>query len=95
MYRIHRTRDFERSYERLKKSGKFKQQAKGTLIRAINLLATDMLLPAKFEDHALTGDFQGYRECHIRGDLLLVYQRDEKTRVIDLVDIGSHSQLFG
>ena len=52
-------------------------------------------LSAVYKDHALTGDMLGYRECHIKGDLLLVYKKDDVELFIDLVDIGSHSQIFG
>ena len=52
-------------------------------------------LPDVYRDHALAGQFLGYRECHIKGDLLLVYQKDSAERIIDLTDIGTHSQLFG
>ena len=95
MYRIYRTRGFEKSYQRLKESGKFKTQARSNLKIAIDTLAVGKRLPAKFEDHALTGDFLGYRECHIKGNLLLIYQLDEREGIVDLVDIGSHPQLFG
>lgn len=95
MYRIYRTKDFERSSERLKASGTFGSQTQENLTAAINVLATGKSLPAKFKDHALKGKYAGYRECHIRGDLLLVYQRDEAAKTLDLVNIGSHSQLFG
>jgi len=46
-------------------------------------------------DHALSGEWHGYRECHIKGDLLLVYQIHDDVLVLVLVDIGSHPQLFG
>ena len=52
-------------------------------------------LSAVYKDHALTGDMLGYRECHIKGDLLLVYERRDNMLVLLLIDIGSHSQIFG
>ena len=52
-------------------------------------------LPTIYKDHSLIGDFLGYRECHIKGDLLLVYKKDEVARFADLADIGTHSQIFG
>lgn len=95
MYRIQRTKDFERSYSRLKVSGKFKSGAKMDLTFAIRMIADGRQLPATFKDHALKGEYKGFRECHIRGDLLLIYRLDEKAGILDLTDIGSHSQLFG
>lgn len=95
MYRIYRTAKFEKSYKRLIRSGAFKKLAKTSLTTAIGIIARGATLPQKYKDHALIGNFFGYRECHIRGDLLLLYQRDTEERTLDLVDIGSHSQLFG
>ena len=95
MYRIQRTKDFERSYSRLKASGKFKSNAKTDLTAVIGMIADERQLPAAFKDHALKGEYKGFRECHIRGDLLLIYRLDEKAGILDVADIGSHSQLFG
>ncbi len=95
MYGVQRTKVFERSYKRLKASGTFKPQTKKNLDTAINTKAAGKTLPPKFKDHPLQGDYDGYRECHIRGDLLLVYEIDTEARILTLVDIGSHSELFG
>ncbi len=37
----------------------------------------------------------GVRECHIQGDLLLVYKIEQGVLVLALLDIGSHAYLFG
>lgn len=58
----------------------------------INLLASGATLPGKYKDHALTGDWQGFRECHIERDWLLIYQTDETSLI--LVATGSHDDLF-
>jgi mRNA interferase YafQ len=50
-------------------------------------------LPAQYKDHDLKGDWGGYRECHVRGDFLLVYQSTD--RDVIFVDLGTHSELFG
>ncbi len=95
MYRVFETQDFKKSYRKLLQSGKFKSKARAELVRILELLREGKSLPAHNEDHALTGDWQGYRECHIKGDLLLVYQRHDDVLVLVLIDIGSHSQIFG
>ena len=95
MYRIVRARRFERSFRKLKKSGLLKAGLKKEIDAAIILLAGSKVLPASYTDHQLTGEFEGYRECHIRGDLLLVYEQHEDKQVILLTDIGSHSHIFG
>lgn len=60
----------------------------------IGVLACGEALDIKYRDHKLQGDYLGYRECHIRADLLLVYQVREKSLVLVLMDIGSHTYLF-
>ena len=57
-------------------------------------LVTDQPLDAKFRDHDLTGDWAGYRECHVKPDLLLIYRKSEPD-LLRLARLGSHSELFG
>ncbi len=59
-------------------------------------LATDEPLPESNRDHALHGDFEGTRECHISPDWLLIYSKedDESVKVLTLIRTGSHSDLF-
>ena len=60
----------------------------------IDMLADDMPLPEKHRDHALTGNWHGYRECHITPDWLLVYQKkDDNELILSLARIASHSEL--
>lgn len=94
MYRIVRTKAFERSYRKLKQSG-IKEQVFNDIKSIIDSLALGKSLPPKYRDHKLTGHFDGYRECHVRPNLLLVYQIDHGNLVLILVDIGSHPYLFG
>ena len=59
---------------------------------------TDMLqngkeLPVRCKDHPLSGDWQGYRDCHIRGDWVLLYRIFEDRKVLRLVRTGSHGDL--
>lgn len=51
-------------------------------------------LDEKFRDHALTGDYAGYRECHIQPDWLLVYKIVEERLILVLARTGTHSDLF-
>jgi mRNA interferase YafQ len=57
------------------------------------LIAADVPLGAEWRDHALVGDYLGFRECHIGGDFLLVYKLD-KDRIV-FTRIGTHAELFG
>lgn len=51
-------------------------------------------LPQKYKDHALTGNYKGYRECHISPDWLLIYKVDDDIITLTLVKTGTHSDLF-
>ena len=61
----------------------------------IRILSRGGKLPEKNKDHGLTGNWTGYRECHILPDWLLVYRIDNDVLVLTLVRSGSHSDLFG
>jgi mRNA interferase YafQ len=55
-------------------------------------LAADEPLATRHRDHALTGEWKDHRDCHVRPDLVLIYQKpDDQT--LRLVRIGSHSAL--
>jgi mRNA interferase YafQ len=54
----------------------------------------DQVLPSKNRDHGLSGEWAGYRECHIKPDLLLIYSKPG-TGTLRLARLGSHSELFG
>ena len=57
-------------------------------------LANDVPLASKYQDHKLTGNWEGYRSCHIKPDLVLNYEKpDEET--LRLVRLGSHSEIYG
>lgn len=62
--------------------------------KIINKIASQEKLPIKNRDHKLKGEFDGYRECHIRSDILLIYKIIDDSLLLYIVDIGSHSQLF-
>ena len=64
------------------------------LDQVIRLLAAGKELPEKYRDHALTGNWTGFRECHIRPDWLLVYYYLDDQLVLTLSRTGSHSDLF-
>jgi len=60
----------------------------------IRMLAAGKELPPKYRDHALSGRWTGHRECHIRGDWLLIYRIEGNDLVLTLSRTGSHSDLF-
>lgn len=85
---IYQTTQFRRDLRKLKRQGKNLAQ----LLTVIELLAEEQELPANFRDHTLIGNWNGYSECHIRPDWLLIYQIDGSS--LTLERSGSHSDLF-
>lgn len=61
----------------------------------IRALSRGETLPPKNKDHALSGNWSGYRECHIQPDWLLVYYIEDDVLVLTLSRTGTHSDLFG
>jgi mRNA interferase YafQ len=61
-------------------------------MEVIRILKNDEYIPAKYRDHALSGSYKGYRECHIRSNWLLIYESTE-IEVI-MVATGTHNDLF-
>ena len=60
----------------------------------IRKLAKCEELPEKNKDHSLTGNWNGFRECHIQPDWLLIYKIENDILVLPLARTGTHSDLF-
>jgi mRNA interferase YafQ len=88
MKTIRRLKQFKKDVKRIQKSGKDMTK----LTQVIEKLANGETLEPGYCDHALAGNYQGYRDCHIEPDWLLIYQSSETEWV--LVRTGSHSDLF-
>lgn len=58
----------------------------------VERLAKDEPLAERYRDHALTGDWKDHRDCHVKPDLVLIYRKPDG-EVLQLVRIGSHSEL--
>lgn len=93
MRAIDRASSFKRDYKRESK-GQHRATLDAGLRPVLLALVTDQPLEPKYRDHELIGDWGGYRECHIKPDLLLIYRKSEAD-VLRLARLGSHSQLFG
>lgn len=86
--RIKRHKRFLKDFANVKLTdGQFEK-----LITYINNLKNDFPLPPEAIDHALKGEWQDFRECHLGGDMLLVY-REIDTEII-LSRLGTHNQIF-
>ena len=64
------------------------------LSKVVNLLANRKTLPIKYKDHALSGDYSNFRECHIKPDWLLIYHIDDEELELFLLRTGTHSDLL-
>ena len=93
MRAIDRPSSFKRDYKREAK-GQHRATLDADLMPVLKALVVDQPLEARYRDHDLTGDWSGYRECHIKPDLLLIYRKEGDDRLI-LARLGSHSELFG
>jgi mRNA interferase YafQ len=62
---------------------------------ALSLLATGEPMPLKYRDHQLSGNLKDFRECHIEGNWLLMYQIFEDQLILSAAGTGTHSDLFG
>jgi len=84
---------FKKDYKRIMKQG----QDIGKLDYVIEELAVPNPLPEQYRDHYLKGDYDGYKECHIESDWLLIYDYetlDDGEQQLLLVRTGSHAELF-
>lgn len=84
-------------------TGKFKKSLKlakkrgwdlKLLDKVITMLQNDIPLEEKYRDHELKGKYQGFRECHIQPDWLLIYLKENEVLILTLVDTGTHADLF-
>jgi len=91
MYKPFPTKQYKKSFKKLKHSGKFDEE---NLNNTIDLLCVGKKLDPTYKDHALKGEYEGYRECHIHGDILLIYRIEGQKLILVLFDIGTHSELF-
>ena len=87
---LRKTRQFEKDVKRMAKRG----MPIPELTQVINLLLEQTPLLEKYRDHALTGDYSGFRECHIRPDWLLIYTIHSERLILTCMRTGTHSDLF-
>jgi mRNA interferase YafQ len=94
MRTIDRSTAFKRDYKRMKSSPRYGKNLDLILSEILKLLLLDKKLPENNYDHALNNNWQGYRECHLKPNLLLIYSKPDKD-TLRLARLGSHSELFG
>ena len=87
---LKQTSQFKKDLRRMSKRG----VDMGFLDEVILLLRERKPLPEKYVDHALTGNWAGYRDCHIQPDWVLIYRVDNDALILTATRTGSHSDLF-
>lgn len=90
-YDVVLSRRYKTAYKRLSRHKDFDNN---TLERVINTIARKEQLAPKYRNHQLSGELKDFRECHIKNDMLLVYQCHDDLLILLLVDIGNHGSLF-
>ncbi len=91
MRTIERTGQFKRDYKRESK-GHHRASLDKDFLAVLALLLNDQPLEDRLRDHALTGEWKDFRDCHIKPDLVLIYSKPDPD-TLQLVRIGSHSEL--
>lgn len=91
MYKVITSKQYKKSLKAVLKTGRVKIFE---IDAVIDTLRKDKILEIKHKDHALVGEYLGYRECHIKPNILLVYRKEKDVLFLYLQDIGSHSNLF-
>ena len=90
MLEIITTSASDKDYKLLKKRGYNLK----LLQEVVEKLANEEVLPAKYRNHQLIGNYVGYMECHIRPDWLLIYKIEKNKLILTLSRTGTHSDLF-
>ncbi len=90
MLKLNVTSQFKRDIKLISKRG----YNLALLESVIDILLKEETLPPKYLDHALTGNYIGFRECHIKPDWLLIYAVDAGHLTLTASRTGTHSDLF-
>ena len=93
MRTIERSSAFKRDFKKIQTAPTHKKNLNELLSNILKLLLADQILPKVNRDHALSGNWSGYRECHIKPDLLLIYRKPD-ANTLRLARISSHSELL-
>ena len=86
-----RTNRFNSDYRR-ELRGRYRATVAADLESVVSLLAADAVLPRRYRDHRMVGIWIGYRNCHIRPNLILLYRKIGEQE-LELARLGSHPEL--
>ncbi|OCR14753.1 type II toxin-antitoxin system YafQ family toxin [Helicobacter pullorum] len=87
-YSITFSKQFKKDFKKINKDDKI------ILKNIVDKLANNETLEAKYKDHALKGNYIGFRECHIKPDLLLIYRKRDDILELYLASLGNHNNIF-
>ncbi len=90
MYSIEYTNRFKKDLKRCKKRGYNLDE----LIKVVDILQRTGKLPSVYKPHSLKGKYNGLWECHIKPDWLLVWQQNDNSLSLMMMNTGTHSDLF-
>lgn len=85
MRKIKATKTFNKDFKRVGFSP--------ALVEVLYCLVKNESIPEKYRDHALSGTLKGFRDCHIKPDLVLIYKINDDN-VVELYQLNSHSEVF-
>ncbi len=94
MRAIERSSAFKKDFKRVKNTPYHRKDLDALLVDILTLLVSDRPLPDSNRDHPLSGQWGGYRDCHLKPDLVLIYSKPD-AHTLRLARLGSHSELFG
>ena len=89
-YEVQYSNEFKKGLKKLKND----KNSLNLVRNIIKKLANNEILEPKYKDHKLVGEYAGFRECHIKPDLLLIYKKENKALILVCIAIGLHSDLF-
>ena len=90
MLNIQFTSRFKRDYKAIKK----RNLDEALLREVLQLLASEQPLADRYFDHALSGEYDHCRDCHILPDWILIYHVEKDDKTLYLIRTGNHSDLF-
>lgn len=90
MFKVVPSNQFKRDLKTAKRRGLNIE----SLRSVVNILASGKSLDKKYRDHALVGNWAGFRECHIAPDWLLIYKIENAELSLFLFRTGTHSDIF-
>jgi len=91
MLKLRYQKKFKKDYRKALKQEGHTEEAFRTVLK---FLIAETPLPEKYRDHALKGNYKGFRECHILPDWLLIYKIESDILTLTLTRTGSHSDLY-